>query len=378
MMKIISSEQVGKGHPDKIADQISDIVLQMILINDNNAHVACETMITRNEVFIRGEVAANFSFLDLQPQIEAKIITFLKALNYKFTNQTQDFIINLRLDEQSPEINLAVSKSDNDKNLGAGDQGIIYGYATNETSHFLPLPYVLATEILMTLDNSPLKAPNFDSKSQVTFDYDSKEITTFLVSIQHQEGIDTKIHYQKVEQEILKLVKKYHLNDDFKILVNPSGSFTVGGPKSDIGLTGRKIVADSYGGFAKHGGGAFSGKDATKVDRSAAYMLRHIAKNIVYYGMADEIEIQISYAIGKKDPISININTFDTNNKSEEYIINFISNNFDLTPYGIKKYLKLDDLKLINYIDTASYGHFINKDYIFPWEQIIDQKDLIF
>ncbi len=377
-MKIISSEQVGKGHPDKIADQISDIVLQTILENDPNAHVACETMITRNEVFIRGEVAANFSFAKHQPLIETKIIAFLKSLNYEFTSKAQDFIVDLRLDEQSPEINFAVSKSTNNENLGAGDQGIIYGYATGETSHFLPLPYVLATEILMLLDESDLQAPNFDSKSQVTFNYDTKEITTFLVSIQHKENIDTQKHYQKIEAEILKLAKKYHLNDDFKILVNPSGSFVIGGPKSDIGLTGRKIVADTYGGFAKHGGGAFSGKDATKVDRSAAYMLRHIAKNIVYHGMADEIEIQISYAIGKKDPISININTFDTNNKSEEYIINFINKNFDLTPYGIKKYLKLDNLKLINYVDTARYGHFISKDYVFPWEQIIDQKDLKF
>ncbi len=361
---IISSEQVGKGHPDKMADQISDIVLQTLLEIDNQAKVACETLITSEEVFIRGEINfKNQENIDLELIIKPKIIAFLKALNYS----ESDFKIDIFLVRQSQEINNAVLQ---DEKIGAGDQGIMFGFATSETKEMIGIPYLLATKILMKIDESQFHAPNYDSKSQVTFDYSQNKITHVLTSIQHKQDQNMDEFRKEIKKLILEVVDEYGLNHDFDLLINPSGSFVVGGPKSDIGLTGRKIIADTYGGFAKHGGGAFSGKDYTKVDRSAAYMLRYIAKNIVANKLANKVELQISYAIGLSAPLSINVETFGTNTIPEEEITKWVIKNFDLTPYGIRKELQLDNPKVVDYTKTSIYGHFISKNAtsIFPWE----------
>ncbi len=371
---IIASEQVGKGHPDKIADQISDTVLQIILELDNNSRVACETLITNGEIFIRGEINLNekISLSFINKIILERISELISSFNY----QPDDFKININLVKQSLEISQAVDK---EEEIFAGDQGIIFGYATNETKYYLPLPYVLATKILKNLDDSEMFAPNYDAKSQVSFNYETNKINNFLVSIQHKAETKLEDLRKFVVNEVKSLAKEFSLNEDFEILVNPSGSFIVGGPKSDVGLTGRKIIADTYGGFAKHGGGAFSGKDFTKVDRSAAYILRYVAKNIVHYNLADKIEIQLSYAIGVKNPISINIDTFGTNKIPEEKIIEFINNNFDLTPSGINQELKLNDTNEVNYPDTAKYGHFLCfESKVFPWEKIREKNTLKF
>ena len=370
---IIASEQVGKGHPDKIADQISDIVLQTFLEYDPSSKVACETMISSKDIIIRGEMRyrIRISFGAIKMSIEENIWAFLEELNYK----KDDFIIDLGLTMQSIEIaNAVIKRKDNE--MGAGDQGIIFGYATNETKQYLPIPYLIATEILMKIDDSAFSAPNFDSKSQVSYDYTKKRISNVLVSIQHKKDIDMDSFKNSIKEIIFSVMDKHDLNKDFNLLINPSGSFVVGGPRSDVGLTGRKIIADTYGGFSKHGGGAFSGKDYSKVDRSAAYMLRYVAKSIVANKMADKVEIQLSYAIGIADPITMNIETFGTGKVSDEKIISFINNNFNLTPFGIKEELSLDDTSEIYYPDTAKYGHFINKGKIFPWERIKEVKSL--
>ncbi len=361
---IVSSEQVGKGHPDKMADQISDIVLQTLLEIDNQAKVACETLITSKEIFIRGEINFNnINNVDLDFIIKTKIFAFLKSLNY----EQDEFLIDIFLSEQSQEINNAVVSDDK---IGAGDQGIMFGFATNETKEMVGIPYLLATKILIKIDDSKYHAPNYDSKSQVTFDYSTNKITHVLVSVQHKKDMDMVEFRKAIRELIMEVVKEYNFNTDFEILINPSGSFVIGGPKSDIGLTGRKIIADTYGGFAKHGGGAFSGKDYTKVDRSAAYMLRYIAKNIVSHDLADKVELQISYAIGLSTPLSINIETFDTNKVPHEQIMKWVLDNFDLTPSGIRKELQLDNPKIVDYTKTSTYGHFLNNDnsVVFPWE----------
>ncbi len=363
---IVSSEQVGKGHPDKMADQISDIVLQTLLELDKNAKVACETMITSKEIIVRGEINfINQNNSSIEELIKPKLYKFLENLNYK----KDMFEINIFLIKQSKEINFAIN---NDENIGAGDQGIMFGYATNETKEFLPLPYLIATKILKKIDSTSDRPPNYDSKSQVSFDYEKNQLTHILVSLQHKENIDFNAFKERIKNYILEIVREYDLNEDFELLINPSGSFIVGGPLSDVGLTGRKIIADSYGGFAKHGGGAFSGKDYTKVDRSASYMLRYIAKNIVNLGFAKRIEIQISYAIGISKPLTINVETFGTQKISDNQIILWILKNFNLTPLGIKEELKLDDVKNLDYTQTSIYGHFLNYDVdnIFPWEKI--------
>ncbi len=363
---IVSSEQVGKGHPDKMADQISDITLQTLLEIDNQAKVACETLITSKEIFIRGEINfQNKENIDIDELIKTKVFSFLDELNYK----QDEFIIDIFLSKQSQEINAAVV---NDENIGAGDQGIMFGFATNETNEMIGIPYLLATKILMKIDASKIHAPNYDSKSQVTFDYSTNNIKHILVSVQHEKNIEIDEFRVEIKKLIMEVVKQYNFNTDFDILINPSGSFVVGGPKSDIGLTGRKIIADTYGGFAKHGGGAFSGKDYTKVDRSAAYMLRYIAKNIVHYKLADKVELQISYAIGLSTPLSINIETFGTNKVSQEELLKWVNDNFDLTPSGIRKELQLDNPKVVDYTKTSTYGHFLSNDtnFVFPWEKI--------
>ncbi|MBR3571367.1 MAG: methionine adenosyltransferase, partial [Mycoplasmataceae bacterium] len=314
---LITSESVGKGHPDKICDQISDKILDAVLKDDPNSRVAIETMATNRLIIIGGELTTS-TYVDIVKLAWEVIL----ELGY----DENDFSILSNVNSQSPDINQAVDKEDDD--IGAGDQGIVFGFATDETKNYMPLPITIAHELVkkceqLRKNDSDIKS---DMKSQVTIDYNDKneiKLHTVLMSIQHKEGIDSKEFEKKIIDKVINpTVNMFfpNINYDFRIFVNPSGKFTIGGPIGDTGLTGRKIIVDTYGGASKHGGGAFSGKDYTKVDRSAAYAARWVAKNLVAAGIAKEIEIQISYGIGLTRPISINVETFGTSNLSEQQI----------------------------------------------------------
>ncbi len=362
---LFTSESVGKGHPDKICDQISDKILDAVLNDDPDARVAIETMAANRLIVIGGE-------LTTKTYVDVVKLAWEVLLDLGYTEN--DFSILSNVHAQSPDIKQAVDKSKS-KEIGAGDQGIMFGFATNETSNYMPLPITIAHELvkkceLLRKKDSDIKS---DMKSQVTIDYSNEKhpkIHTVLMSIQHSEKINKKTFENKIIEKVIKpSIKKYipKINYDYNIFINPSGKFTIGGPIGDTGLTGRKIIVDTYGGAARHGGGAFSGKDYTKVDRSAAYAARWVAKNLVAAGVADQVEIQLSYGIGLTKPISIDVETFGTSKISNNKIIEIINKVFDLTPSGIIKSL---DLKKPIYYQTSFYGHFGRDDLNLPWEKL--------
>ena len=361
MKKFITSESVTEGHPDKICDKISDKILDMAIEQDENSKMAIECTIKDDLVFIYGESNTK-AVLDYE-KIAKEV---LKDIGYK-----EEFKVITKISKQSKEINNAVDK----KNIAAGDQGIMFGYATNETKEYMPLPILLANKLTIELtrvrkkdNNSPLLP---DGKAQVTIEYDNdipKRIDTIIIASQHKKEINQDYLENYIKKNVIyKVISKEYLDDKTKIFINTSGSFVIGGPFADSGTTGRKIVVDAYGGSAKVGGGCFSSKDPTKVDRSAAYYARYVAKNIVYYKLCDRCEISVSYAIGKEKPIHINIETFNTNKVPIKEIYEFVSKNFDFSVDNIIKEL---DLKRPIYYKTAAYGHLGRTDINLPWEKI--------
>ena len=379
-----TSESVSEGHPDKIADQISDAILDAIIAQDKEARVACETTVTTGLVLVAGEVTTS-AYVDIQA-IARKTIRRIgyTSSDYGFDADTCAVIV--ALDQQSPDIAQGVndalekreSRQDQDPldQIGAGDQGLMFGYATNETPEYMPLPIVLAHKLTYQVTQVRKKGIltylRPDSKAQVTVEYDDNghplRVDTIVLSTQHDPDVKLEdLKQDIIEQVIKKVIPNNLLDEKTKFLINPTGRFVLGGPSSDTGLTGRKIIVDTYGGFAHHGGGAFSGKDATKVDRSASYAARYVAKNIVAAGIAQQIEIQLAYAIGVARPVSIDVNTFNTSKYSDEQIIAAIRKVFDLRPAGI---IKMLDLKRPIYEQTAAYGHFGRTDIQLPWEQL--------
>jgi len=360
MKNYIASESVTEGHPDKVCDQISDAVLDAVLTKDPNGRVACEVMITKGIVIVAGEISTK-CYVDI-PEIVNRT---LEEIGYN----PNEFGIMNSIQRQSSDIALGVDKG------GAGDQGIMYGYATNETPSLMPLPIYLAHKLTEKLTevrrNYTLKFLKPDGKSQVTVEYENgipKRISNIVVS-SHHSRMNIENLREKIKKEVIDPCLKDYNTEDTEIFINPTGNFEIGGPTADTGLTGRKIIVDTYGGVGRHGGGAFSGKDPSKVDRSAAYMARHIAKSIVASKIANRCEVQLAYAIGIDEPVNIAIDTFKSSNYSTSSLINLIKNNFDLTPKGIIEYL---NLKLPIYKATASYGHF-GRD-IFSWEKIKQLK----
>lgn len=379
---LFTSESVTEGHPDKIADQISDSILDAILTKDPEGRVAVETLVTTGLVVVAGEIGTN-AYIDI-PKIVRETINKVGYTRAKYGFDGDTCAVVTTIDEQSPDIAQGVDKSieirtgqsqeDELDLIGAGDQGLVFGYATNETAEYLPLPIVLAHRLTRRLADArknniiPYLRP--DGKSQVTVEYENGKpvrVDTVVISTQHDPEIDQATIYKDVVEQIIKTVVPDNLLDNkTRYFINPTGRFVVGGPQGDAGLTGRKIIVDTYGGFARHGGGALSGKDPTKVDRSGAYAARYVAKNIVAAGLADRVEIQIAYAIGVARPVSIYVNTFGTGRIGSKELINLINRYFDLRPAGIIKEL---DLRHPIYQPTASYGHFGRTDIELPWER---------
>ncbi len=374
-----TSESVTEGHPDKMADQISDSILDAILEQDPNGRVACETLVTTGQVHVVGEISTD-CYVDINRIIRNTVrdIGYTDA-SYGFDANTCGVLISL--DEQSADIALGVDKAFEAKKgdmadedaIGAGDQGMMFGYATNETPEYMPLPIALAQRLARRLTevrkNGDLKYLRPDGKTQVTVVYEDGKpvaVDTIVISTQH----DPDVSLQQIEKDLIEFVVKpivpaELLNADTKYFINPTGKFVIGGPQGDSGLTGRKIIVDTYGGWARHGGGAFSGKDPTKVDRSAAYAARYVAKNIVAAGLADHCEIQLAYAIGVAKPVSVMVDTFGTHKVDEEKIEELVSRNFDLRPAGI---IRMLNLRRPIYRQTAAYGHFGRTDVDLPWE----------
>ena len=361
-----TSESVTEGHPDKLCDTISDAILDECLRQDENSRVAVETFASNNTVTIAGQVTTNAKL-----NVEEIARNTIKEIGYfgkEIDIDYQTCTINVDIIKQSPDIAMGVDVG------GAGDQGIMFGYACTETENYMPYAINMAHKLAHKLTQArkektiPFIGP--DGKTQVTVEYENdkpKRIETILISTQHTEEVTTEeVRKAVIEKVIKEVVPSNMIDEQTKIYVNPTGRFVIGGPLGDTGLTGRKIIVDTYGGYSRHGGGAFSGKDASKVDRSAAYMLRHIAKNIVANGYAEKCEIQVAYAIGMEEPLSIYVNTFGTGKKSDEEIVKIIKEKFDLTPKGIIEYL---DLKKPIYSKTTNYGHFGKENL--PWEKII-------
>ena len=361
-----TSESVTEGHPDKLCDYISDSILDACLEQDENSRVAVETFAANNNITIAGQITTSAEI-----DVEKIVRNTIKEIGFDNAGVDMDYRtcnINVDISKQSPDIAMGVDVG------GAGDQGIMFGYACDETENYMPYAINMAhklskkvSEVRRTKEIPYLRP---DAKTQVTVEYENdvpKRIETILISTQHNDGIEQeKIKNDLIQKVIKKVIPENMIDENTKIYVNPTGRFVIGGPLGDTGLTGRKIIVDTYGGYARHGGGCFSGKDASKVDRSAAYMLRHIAKNIVANGYAKRCEIQVAYAIGMKEPLSIYINTFGTGVKSDEEIANLIKEKFDLTPAGIINYL---DLKKPIYKKTTNYGHFGKEEL--SWEKII-------
>lgn len=373
MRKFFTSESVTEGHPDKIADQISDAILDDILKNDKNGRVACETICTTGMVMVFGEITTNH-YVDVQ-KIVRDTVREIGYTRGKYGFDADNLAVMCAIDPQSPDIAMGVDE-DKDHEQGAGDQGIMFGYACDETEEYMPLAITLAHKLARRL--AEVRKQNIvgglrpDGKTQVTVEYDDnnkiKRIDTILISTQHSPKVDLAELAKEIKANVVDFVVPANLVDkDTKFLFNPTGRFVVGGPQGDSGLTGRKIIVDTYGGAACHGGGAFSGKDPSKVDRSASYMARYIAKNIVASGVASKVQIQLSYAIGVAKPTSVLIDTFGTAKVSEELIAQTVMNNFDLTPKGIITTL---DLKRPIYKQTAAYGHFGRTDIDLPWEHL--------
>lgn len=372
---LFTSESVSEGHPDKLCDQISDAILDECLRQDKYSRVACECFATTNLLVIGGEITTNAKI-----DYEAVARDVMRRIGYTAEDLGIDADtceIKVVMDTQSSDIALGT----NVEVGGAGDQGIMFGYATNETETYMPLPISMAHELVRYASelrhNGTFKHARPDMKSQVTIDYtdeNNPKVDTILMSIQHDPDFNEEEFKTFIKEKIMKeVVRKHHMNEDYKVFINPTGRFVIGGPHGDTGLTGRKIIVDTYGGMARHGGGAFSGKDPSKVDRSAAYITRYIAKNIVAAGLCDRIEIQLSYAIGVKDPTSVHVDTYGTGKVADEVILDAIKKEFDLTPQGI-----INTLDLLNpiYGPTAAYGHFGRTDVEFPWEKLNKVEDL--
>ena len=372
---LFTSESVSEGHPDKLCDQISDAILDECLRQDKYSRVACECFATTNLLVIGGEITTN-----AKVDYEAVARDVMRRIGYTAEDLGIDADtceIKVVMDTQSSDIALGT----NVEVGGAGDQGIMFGYATNETETSMPLPISMAHELVRYASelrhNGTFKHARPDMKSQVTIDYtdeNNPKVDTILMSIQHDPDFNEEEFKTFIKEKIMKeVVRKHHMNEDYKVFINPTGRFVIGGPHGDTGLTGRKIIVDTYGGMARHGGGAFSGKDPSKVDRSAAYITRYIAKNIVAAGLCDRIEIQLSYAIGVKDPTSVHVDTYGTGKVADEVILDAIKKEFDLTPQGI-----INTLDLLNpiYGPTAAYGHFGRTDVEFPWEKLDKVEDL--
>ena len=367
MKKLFTSESVCSGHPDKLCDLISDSILDEYLKKDETSRVACEVAAGKNTIFVTGEITSKEE-IDLEKIVRKTIKDIGYFGNTDIDYQTCKIILNIS--KQSPDIALGT----NDDIGGAGDQGMMFGYACDETEEYMPLGIILAHKLTKKLEEVRkkriIKGIGADGKSQVTVEYEKdkiKRIDTILISIQHQENKDISELKKEIKKEVIsKIIPKKFIDENTKIYINPTGRFVIGGPLGDSGLTGRKIIVDTYGGYSRHGGGAFSGKDGTKVDRSGAYMARWVAKNIVANGYAKKCEIQLSYAIGMKEPISININTYNTNTIPEEEIEKKVLNKFDFTPQGIIKEL---NLRKPIFSKTTNYGHFGKKDL--SWEKII-------
>jgi S-adenosylmethionine synthetase len=367
---LFSSESVTEGHPDKVCDQISDAVLDEFLRQDPDSRVAVESMITSGIVFVAGEVTSKGK-ADVQKIVRDTIRTIgYDRPEYGFDCDSCSVLASLH--EQSPDISMGVSASA-EKDQGAGDQGLMFGFATNETPELMPLPITVAHQLSMTLarvrKKKELSWVRPDGKSQVSVVYEDgvpKRIDSVVISTQHSPDISMSQLREEVINKVIKPVCDSWIDSQTKFLVNPTGRFVIGGPPSDTGLTGRKIIADTYGGMGRHGGGAFSGKDPSKVDRSACYMARYVAKNIVAAGLAEKCEVQVAYAIGVVEPISIMVETFGTGKMPEEQIEGLVRKNFDMRPAGIIRTL---DLKRPIYQQTAAYGHFGRNNPTFTWEK---------
>lgn len=366
-LHLFTSESVSMGHPDKLCDMVSDAVLDACMAQDPYSRVACECYASTNLLIIGGEITTN-AVVDFEA-IARKTIREIGYTNIAYGMDADTCEIKVIIKKQSPDISMGVDVG------GAGDQGIMFGYATNETIAYMPLAIFLANRLIeratMLRKNGEFKWARPDMKSQVTIDYtypSNPRINTILMSVQHDDDYNEIEFKNYILENIMKVIaKENNLNDDFTVLINPTGRFVIGGPEGDVGLTGRKIIVDTYGGSARHGGGAFSGKDCTKVDRSAAYAARHIAKNIVAAGLADRCEIQLSYAIGKSEPVSIMLETFNTEHVDHDIILEAINKFFDLTPNGIINRL---ELRRPIYAPLGSHGHFGRLDLDLPWERL--------
>lgn len=387
--RLFTSESVTEGHPDKIADQVSDAILDEILKDDPNARVACETTVTTGMALISGEISTT-TYVDI-PKVVRETIKDIGYTRAKYGYDSQTMAVLTAIDEQSPDIAQGVDKALEYRNeiseeeieaTGAGDQGLMFGYATDETDTYMPLPIFLSHQLAKQLSDvrkdEILDYLRPDGKVQVTVEYDEddqpRRIDTIVVSTQHAEDVELAQIERDIKTHVIyPTVDKALLDEETKFYINPTGRFVIGGPQGDAGLTGRKIIVDTYGGYARHGGGCFSGKDPTKVDRSAAYAARYVAKNIVAAGLAKQCEVQLAYAIGVAEPVSISINTFDTGKVSEARLVEAVRKHFDLRPAGI---IKMLDLKQPIYKQTAAYGHFGRTDVLLPWEKL-DKVNLL-
>lgn len=387
--RLFTSESVTEGHPDKIADQVSDAILDAILKDDPNARVACETTVTTGMALIAGEISTT-TYVDI-PKVVRETIKEIGYTRAKYGYDYETMAILTAIDEQSPDIAQGVDKAleyrdkDSEEEIeatGAGDQGLMFGYATNETETYMPLAIYLSHQLAKRLSDvrkdGTLNYLRPDGKVQVTVEYDENDnpvrIDTIVVSTQHADDVTLEQIQEDIKAHVIyPTVPENLINEQTKFYINPTGRFVIGGPQGDAGLTGRKIIVDTYGGYARHGGGCFSGKDPTKVDRSAAYAARYVAKNIVAAGLADQCEVQLAYAIGVAEPVSIAIDTFGTGKVSEGQLVEAVRKHFDLRPAGI---IKMLDLKQPIYKQTAAYGHFGRTDVLFPWEKLDKMEEL--
>lgn len=381
--RLFTSESVTEGHPDKVCDQISDAILDAILTDDPNARVACETVVNTGLVLVAGEITTS-TYVDI-PQIVRDTLKSIGYTRAKYGFDAETCAVLTSIDEQSQDIAQGVDKAlearegrmseEEIEAIGAGDQGLMFGYATNETEELMPLPISLSHKLARRLTEvrkeGILSYLRPDGKTQVTVEYDEggspQRVETIVVSAQHHPDVSLEQLHQDMKEHVIRpIVPEHFLDEETNYFINPTGRFVIGGPQGDAGLTGRKIIVDTYGGYARHGGGAFSGKDPTKVDRSASYAARYVAKNIVAAGLADKCEVQLAYAIGVAKPVSISIDTFGTGAVSEEILTQLVRENFDLRPAGI---IRMLDLRRPIYRQTAAYGHFGRTDIDLPWEK---------